>query len=344
MAASPPPRQVLELLRKRHQIGRVALLASDAVAVSRTEDSGTGLTQSSVYLGMVMKTVLVTGGSRGLGRATAEKLATLGHRVILVARNPAAAEAAVQEILHSHSHVRVEARSVDLSSLTQVRAFATTEAERGEPIDVLFHIAGVMQTSKTRRLTVDGYEQTLAVNVLAPFLLTALLLPALERSVSARVVTVSSRLHLPGSRGAPVDFDFDDPQLEHGYHPDRAYKNSKLAVLWFTYELQRRLAPGPITVNSVCPGFVPTTAATSTTGVMRLVMSSVMPHMPFATSVEAATDSFVFMAVDPSLEGVGAKFFGERHPIESSPQSRDTDQSRRFWGLAERLTGSPNAQ
>jgi len=292
----------------------------------------------------VMKTVMVTGGSRGLGRATAEKLAVLGHRIILVARNPAAAEAAVGEILHSHSHVRVEARSVDLSSLTQVRAFATTEADRGEPIDVLFHIAGVMQTSKTRRLTVDGYEETLAVNVLAPFLLTALLLPALERSVSARVVTVSSRLHLPGSRGAPVDFDFDDPQLEHGYHPDRAYKNSKLAVLWFTYELQRRLAPRPIMVNSVCPGFVPATAAASTTGVMRLVMSSVMPHMPFATSVEAATDSFVFMAVDPSLKGVGGKFSGERHPIESSPQSRDTDACQRFWGLAERLTGSPNAQ
>jgi retinol dehydrogenase-12 len=195
-----------------------------------------------------------------------------------------------------------------------------------------------MQTSRTRRLTVDGYEETLAVNVLAPFLLTARLLPALERSVSARVVTVSSRLHLPGSRGEPVDFDFDDPQLERGYHPDRAYKNSKLAVLWFTYELQRRLAPRQITANAVCPGFVPATAAASTSGVMRWVMSWVMPHLPFATSVDAATDSFVFMALDPSLEGVGGKFFGEQHPIESSPQSRDTDQSQRFWELAERLT------
>lgn len=286
-----------------------------------------------------MKTVLVTGGGRGLGRVTAEKLAVVGHRVVLVARTPEAAEAAVDEIRHSHPHVRLEAASVDLSSLEQVRAFATTEAERGEPIDVLFHIAGVMQTSKNRRVTDDGYEETFAVNVLAPFLLTALLLPTLERSASARVVTVSSRLHLPGSRGAPVDFDFDDPQLERGYNPDRAYKNSKLAVLWFTYELQRRLAGRPITANAVCPGFVPITAMASTTGVMRWVMSYVMPHMPFATSVDEATDSFVFMAVDPSLEGVGGKFFGERHEIESSPQSRDTAQARRFWELAERLTG-----
>lgn len=290
---------------------------------------------------MVAKTVLLTGGGRGLGRATAEKVAVSGHRVVLAARTRACAEAAVEGILHSHPRATVEARAVDLSSLEEVRAFANAEAERDEPIDVLFHIAGVMQTSRTRRFTVDGYEETLAVNVLAPFLLTARLLPALERSVPARVVTVSSRLHLPGSRGEPVDFGFDDPMLEHGYHPDRAYKNSKLAVLWFTYELQRRLAPRPITSNAFCPGFVPATAAASTSGVMRLVMSTVMPHLPFATSVEAATDSLAFMALDPSLEGVGGRFFGEQHPIESSPQSRDTEQSQRFWDLAEHLTSGP---
>src|SRR5664280_1576820 len=123
-----------------------------------------------------------------------------------------------------------------------------------------------MQSSKNRRVTVDGYEETLAVNVLAPFLLTALLQPALARSESARVVAVSSRLHLLGSRGEPVDFD--DPQLQRGYNPDRAYKSPKLAVLWFTYELQARLALRPITANAVCPGFVPTTAAASTRGAM----------------------------------------------------------------------------
>ena len=287
--------------------------------------------------------MLVTGGGRGLGRVTAEKLAVLGNRVILVARTPEAAATARDEIFHHHPQAQVEARWVDLSSLGRVRDFAISEVERGHPIDVLFHIAGVMQTSKHRRVTVDGYEETFAVNVLAPFVLTALLLPALERSTAARVVTVSSRLHLPGSRGAPVDFDFDDPQLERGYHPDRAYKNSKLAVLWFTYELQRRMAGRKITANAVCPGFVPATAAASTSGVMRLVMRHVMPHMPFATSVDDATDSFVFMAVDPSLEGVGGEFLGERHVIASSPQSHDAEQARRFWELAQRLTGSPYA-
>ena len=176
------------------------------------------------------------------------------------------------------------------------------------------------------------------MNTVAPFLLTRLLLPLLERSAPARIVTVSSRLHLPGSRGAPVDFDFGDPQLEHDYDPDRAYKNSKLAVLWFTYELQRRLPEG-LTANAVCPGFVPTTAAASTSGVQHWFMAHVLPHMPFATSVDAATDSLVFMAVDAALDGVGGKFFGERHEIESSPESHDVEKARRFWDLATRLTG-----
>jgi len=286
-----------------------------------------------------MKTALVTGGGRGLGRVTAEKLAVAGNRVILVARTPEAAEAAAGEIRRNHPGAFVEPRSVDLSSLSEVRAFASLEAERGEVIDVLFHVAGVMQQSATRRVTVDGYEETLAVNVLAPFLLTHLLLPALERSPAARVVTVSSRLHLPGSRGEPVHFDFDDPQLERGYHPDRAYKNSKLAVLWFTYELQRRLPPRPITANAVCPGFVPATAAASTRGAMRFVMQHVMPRMPFAKSVDEATDALMFVAVDPSIEGVGGKFFGERRPIESSPESYDLERAGRFWELAADLTG-----
>ena len=286
-----------------------------------------------------MKTVLITGGGRGLGRVTAAKMAAAGCRVILVARTPAASTEAADEIRRSNSEAIVEPVWVDLSSLAQIRAFAETVVQRDETIDVLFHVAGVMQTSPTRRLSGDGFEETLAVNVLAPFLLTGLLLPALERAPSARVVTVSSRLHLPGSRGEPVDFDFEDPQLEHGYNPDRAYKNSKLAALWFTYELQRRLAPRPITSNAVCPGFVPATAAASTQGAMHFVMAHLMPHMPFATSVDAATDSFVFMALDPSLDGVGGRFFGERHPIESSPESLDVDRAQRFWTLASELTG-----
>ena len=288
---------------------------------------------------MVASRIMLTGGGRGLGRATAHKLAAAGHEVVLVARTQAAASSAASQIRAAAPNAIVKPAAVDLSSVGAIRDFAEARLEIGQPIDVLVHIAGVMQTSKTRRLTVDGYEETLAVNALAPFLLTGLLMPLLERSASARVVTVSSRLHLPGSRGAPVDFDVADPHLEHGYHPDRAYKNSKLAVLWFTYELQRRLPPRAITANAVCPGFVPATAAASTHGLMRPVMKHLMPHMPFATSVEAASDSFMFMATDASLGGVGGRFYGEMRPIESSADSHDLARARRFWELAGRLTG-----
>jgi NAD(P)-dependent dehydrogenase (short-subunit alcohol dehydrogenase family) len=169
--------------------------------------------------------------------------------------------------------------------------------------------------------------------------MTGLLLPLLERSPSARVIFVSSRLHLPDSRGVPVDFDLDDPQLERGYQPERAYKNSKLAEVWLAYELQRRLSPRSITSNAVCPGFVPATASASAHGLKRRFMEIVLPHMPFATSVDAAADSLAFMAVDPSIEGVGGRFFGERRPIDSSPESHDAGKARRFWELAAALTG-----
>ena len=285
-----------------------------------------------------VKTFVVTGGGRGLGRETAEKLAARGYRVVLVARTLDRAAAAAAEIRATVAGAVVEARAVDLASMGAVRQFAAGLCADLDRIDVLFHIGGVLQTSPTRRITVDGYEETLAVNALAPFLLTRLLLPLLERTEAARIVMVSSRLHLPGSRGAPVDFDFGDPQLDHGYSPERAYKNSKLAVLWFTYELQRRLPEG-LTANAVCPGFVPITAAASTSGVEHWLMAHVLPHMPFATSVDAATDALVFMAADASLDGVGGRFFGERHEIESSPESHDVAKQRRFWDLADRLTG-----
>ena len=211
-----------------------------------------------------MKTLVVTGGGRGLGRVTAGKLAHTGHRVVLVARTQAAAEGAAAQIPTNNPAANVESWAADLASLASIRTFAAALADDVGRIDVLFNIAGVLQTSPSRRVTADGFEETLAVNALAPFLLTRLLLRALEQPGTARVVNVSSRLHLPGSRGKPVGFDFGDPQLDHGYNPDRAYKNSKLALLWFTYELQRRLPPRAITANAVCPGFVPATATAST--------------------------------------------------------------------------------
>lgn len=288
-----------------------------------------------------MQTMLITGGGRGLGRVTARKLARLGHRVILTARDERAGTQAVSEIQAEVRGARVEARRLDLASLSDVRAFAHGLLTEDISLDVLFHIAGVMQQSPMRRTTVDGFEETLAVNVLAPLLLTELLMPLLQRAPVSRVIAVSSRLHLPGSRGVPVDFDLSDPNLERGYHPERAYKNSKLALLWVVYELARRLTATRITANAVCPGFVPETAAHSVHGFQRALLKYVLVHMPFAVSVERATDSFVFMAVDPSLESVTGRFYGEMQPLVSSPDSYDAAKAIDFWNWAHRATNAP---
>jgi len=286
-----------------------------------------------------MTTILVTGAGRGLGRVTAAKLAAAGHHVVLHARRPEAAEAAATAIVAAHAGARVTPHAADLASIAAVHGLTVEVLAAHEQIDVVLHIAGVMQQSRTRRLTTDGVEETLAVNTLAPFLLSGLLLPALERSPAARIVYVSSRRHLPDSHGAPVDFDFDDASLAAGYDPDRAYKNSKLAVLWVTYEQARRLTGRPMTTNAVCPGFVPMTASDSASGVKRAFMRTVLARMPFAVSVDAATDSFAFMATDPSLNGITGRFYGEQHPIASSAESHDAAKAARFWALAEALTG-----
>jgi NAD(P)-dependent dehydrogenase (short-subunit alcohol dehydrogenase family) len=286
-----------------------------------------------------MKTLVVTGDGPGLGRVTAGKLAHAGHRVVLVARTQAAAEAAAAEIRARNPDASVDPRAADLASLASIRAFAAALVDDAGGIDVLFNIASVLQTSPSRRVTADGLEETLAVNALAPFLLTRLLLPALERPETARVVNVSSRLHLPGSRGKPVGFDFGDPQLEHGYNPTAPTRTPSSPFFGSPTNSSagcRRASPPP---TPCVLGSSPPTAAASTSGAMHWLMANVLPHMPFATSIDAATDSFVFMALDPSLDAVGGKFFGDKHQIESSPESYDLGKAKRFWELASQLTG-----
>ncbi len=287
-----------------------------------------------------MKSIVITGGGRGLGKATAMKLASLGHRVLLTARSAASGEAAKADILAVTPKAQVEARTLDLASMQSVKAFGRQLSSEGNSIDVLINCAGVMQQNFVRQVTVDGFEETLAVNAFAPFLLTSLLLPSLQKAADARVINVSSRLHLPGSRGVPVNFDFADPSLVNGYHPDRAYKNSKLTLLWFTFELQRRLGAGSVTALAVCPGFVPVTAAASTHGFQAFMLKHVLAHMPFARTVDEAVASLTFMALEPGLSGVGDRFYGEMKPIDSSPESHDVEKAAKFWALAEQATQS----
>jgi NAD(P)-dependent dehydrogenase (short-subunit alcohol dehydrogenase family) len=219
--------------------------------------------------------------------------------------------------------------------------FAERFATRERVLDLLVANAANMPYTKKPELTENGLEKTFATNHLGHFLLVTKLLPSLEGAAGetgeAHVVVVSSRLHQPKSIGPEVRFDFSDPNLTHRYHPMVAYKNSKLANLWFTYELNRRLDGTGITANALCPGFVPATIADEARGLRRFRFKHILSRLPFARTPTEATDTYLFVGAHPSLKGVGGKFFAEGRQIRSSLESYDEDKAAWLWALSEQL-------
>ena len=233
----------------------------------------------------------------------------------------------------------MKALPLQLDSFQSVQEFRDRLAKVTDKIDSLILSAAIVQQSPIRRMTKDGFEETFQVNVLAQVLLINSLLPFLLKSSVPRIVTVTSRLHLPGSYGDPVNFSFDDPNLNSGYSPTRAYKNSKLNVLWITTEFQRRLNEkqlGNIKINSFCPGFVPETGAPGANSLfMRVLLRYILPHMPFATSMSDAVNAYVFMALDQSFEvNEGGKAFADLKPLEISLEAKNQEKAERFYDWA----------
>ena len=198
---------------------------------------------------MAGRTVLVTGGTSGIGRATALGLATMGAHVAITGRDRVRTEDAAREI-RAAGGGQVDVFVADLSSQSEVRRLADEVLHRLSRIDVLVNNVGGYWN--TRHVTADGLERTFALNHLAPFLLTNLLLDRLKQSAPARVVTVSSNAQATGR------IDFDDLQGEQSYSGARAYSQSKLANVLFTYELARRLKGTSVTANALHPGVVST--------------------------------------------------------------------------------------
>ncbi|WP_187270695.1 SDR family NAD(P)-dependent oxidoreductase [Lacisediminihabitans profunda] len=279
-----------------------------------------------------MKTILVTGANRGIGRLAAAELLRRGDRVILTARNPDRAAALRSELSAEIASGRAQVRPLDLASFASVRGLSAELIADGERLDAIVHNAGTLSPPPVRTITEDGIEQTLQIHAVAPWLLSTLLLPALARP--SRLVFLGSSLHLPNSRGVPVRFSFDDPFLVEGYHPERAYKNAKLAQLWVVREWERRHGAEGVHADDLCPGFVPITASANTRGFMRVLLRRVMPIMPFATSPQAAARLEADWAErDPTIPG-GAYFDGGT-PTQPSEDARDDDTARSFWALLE---------
>ena len=272
--------------------------------------------------------ILVTGATSGIGRMAARELAARGAHVILHGRDSERAEQTRRAIIERVPSASVDVMIADLASQAEVRRLAAEVRQRFPGLDVLVNNAGA--TFGRRLETVDGLEMTLALNHLAPFLLTNLLLDLLRRNAPARVVTVASGAH---QRSA---LDFDDLQNRRGYSGFRVYGQSKLCNLYFTYELARRLEGSGVTANALHPGFVATSFGRREGGLMGLLMP--IAHR-FAISPEEGARTIVYLAASPQVEGVSGRYFFQERPIASSAESYDAEAARRLWEASARLTG-----
>lgn len=271
--------------------------------------------------------VLITGATGGIGRVTALELARQGAHVVIVGRDATRTPETAQALARESGNAKVEHLLADLSSMDAVRSLAASLHERYPRIDVLLHNAGAIHDK--RSVTVDGYERTFATNHLAPFLLTALVRPLLEKSESARVVTVASEAGRYGS------FHFDDVMCERSYGAYRAYNQSKLANIAFALELAERLRGTRITSNALHPGVVATGFGHNTEGWLKWLVKL---GAPFILSAERGARTSVYLASSPEVEGVTGSYFIRSRPRRPPSAAEDPKNRKRLWELSERLT------
>ena len=273
------------------------------------------------------KVVIVTGGTSGIGKVTAFGLARKGADLILVGHNDERLRTACEEIRRTTGNNAVQPMLCDLSSLEEVRRLAGEFMEKHDRLDVLVNNAGLIL--RNRKSTVDGYEYTFALDHLAPFLLTNLLLDELMRAAPSRVVTVSSGAHFRGR------IHFDDLMLENEWTPDKAYSQAKLANVLFTYELARRLEGTGITANCLHPGTVRTNFGQDFRGAFRI---GIALFRLFMISPEKGGRTSIYLASSPEVDGVSGKYFFKCRPSQSSQESYNLDEAKRLWEESERLT------
>ena len=274
------------------------------------------------------KICIVTGANSGIGKATALGLAQMGATIVTVCRNQVKGEEAQNEIKEKSGNDAVDLMLADLSSQASIRQLAENFQQHYQQLHVLINNAGGVNLS--RRETVDGLEMTFAVNYLAPFLLTNLLLDKLKTSAPARIVNVSSESHQSGY------IKMDDLELEKGYRLMRAYGQSKLALVLFTYELARRLQGTGVTANCLHPGFVATNIGQNGVGsVGRSIVKLIFSRL--GISPEEGAKTSIYLASSPEIEGVTGKYFVKSIPVRSAPISYDETLQRQLWEVSAKL-------
>jgi NAD(P)-dependent dehydrogenase (short-subunit alcohol dehydrogenase family) len=282
---------------------------------------------------MTGRTVVITGGNSGIGKATAEGLARLGARVVITARNSARGDTAVSEIRRASGNDAVECVPLDLASLASVRSCAAGLLDRLEEIHVLDLNAGGVLSRRTE--TENGFETQFQANHLGHFLLSQLLVGRLKQSAPARIIVLSSWGHTQARGG----LDFDDLQWQtRPYRGSMVYSASKLMNLYFTFELARRLAGTGVTVNAMHPGFVASGFAMS--GDTALLRLGIMVSRPFARSPKKGAATAIWLAASDAVGGTTGKYFFDCAEKAPSADALDLEASERLWKLSEELAAT----
>jgi len=269
---------------------------------------------------------VITGGTDGIGKAAAHALALQGAKLLIHGRDPEKGARAVAEIKARSHNPAVEFLQADFSSLADVRRLAVMLVDRAPRIDVLINNAGGMFAR--RKLSQDGYEMTFAVNHLAPFLLTHLLLGALQGGKPARIVTTSSEAH----RRATLQLD----QARSSYSAMGAYGSSKLANILFTRALAKRLAGTPVTATCLHPGFVRTQFGRDMPPVGRVIFGLVSR---FARSPEKGAETIVYLATSSQVQGASGGYYFDCKLKQPAPAAQDEATAEALWKASEQWVG-----
>ena len=272
------------------------------------------------------KTILITGASAGIGLQSAIGLAKQGANIVMVGRHKERTSEAVELVRTQTGNRSVSYLLADLSSIQEVRRLAQEFKDKYPALDVLLNNAGAVLLR--RKVSVDGYEMTVALNHLNYFLLTQLLLDMLKAAPAGRIVNVASRAHYRGH------VNFEDLQSQHGYNGMRVYSMSKLMNVLFTYELARRLDGTNVTANCLHPGFVASNFGGNNGWIARIAMR----FMTGRISVEEGAKCPIFLASLPDVQGVSGKYFNyDTQETRSSEESYDQNIARRLWDVSEEL-------
>jgi NAD(P)-dependent dehydrogenase (short-subunit alcohol dehydrogenase family) len=268
------------------------------------------------------KLILLTGATDGIGKETARQLVALGHEVIVHGRDRQKVAVVVDELQRASGRTLPEPLIADFSSLQEVRRMGADLNARGVVVDVLLHNAGVFV--RTAQRSVDGYELTIAVNHLAPFLLTQLVIESLKQAQQGRVVVVSSVAHGRGSLDLAV---IDDKASQPGFTGYRAYADSKLMNVLFSNELAKRLSSTSVTSNALHPGVVSTKLLTEGF------------KMKGQDSVDDGAATSVFLATDPSVSKTSGRYFVKSAATEPSPKAKSATDALRLWEASAKAVG-----